>query len=81
VTHRDFTEVTKCSFSDISTVFFYQQFHDHKFFIFTKVCLLYTKPGTGLLAFGSKGVMKMWKSNVTQSNPTEKVNVYNICGA
>ncbi|KAK2448610.1 topless-related protein [Trifolium repens] len=37
-----------------------------------KVCLLYTKRGTGLLALGSKGVMKMWKSNVTQSNPTEK---------
>ncbi|WJX23479.1 hypothetical protein P8452_12684 [Trifolium repens] len=37
-----------------------------------KVCLLYTKLGTGLLALGSKGVMKMWKSNDTQSNPTEK---------
>ncbi|WJX28285.1 hypothetical protein P8452_17027 [Trifolium repens] len=37
-----------------------------------KVCLRYTKLGTDLLALGSKGFMKMWKLNVTQSNPTEK---------
>ncbi|GAU33853.1 hypothetical protein TSUD_393610 [Trifolium subterraneum] len=37
-----------------------------------RVCLLYTKPGTGLLALGSNGVMKMWKWSVTQSNPTGK---------
>ncbi|CAJ2662297.1 unnamed protein product [Trifolium pratense] len=37
-----------------------------------KVCLLYTKPGTGLLALGSKGVLKMWKWSVTPSNPAGK---------
>ncbi|XP_045791919.1 topless-related protein 2-like [Trifolium pratense] len=36
------------------------------------VCLLYTKPGTGLLALGSKGVLKMWKWSVTPSNHTGK---------
>ncbi|CAJ2662302.1 unnamed protein product [Trifolium pratense] len=37
-----------------------------------QVCLLYTKPGTALLALGSKGVMKMWNWRLTKSNPTGK---------